>query len=184
MEEEDEEEGEREEANLVCLQCHAPVSDVEYVKACMAREKHYEQQFAEEAVIEADEAAVDAAVNEGVLHESHHLVFAATNELALAAAAQARRVPSSYPQALALMRKSVALLDQVLPPVHHERVVLLDRLGQVAVCANEGELAKWAYTSAWNQSRLCSSATFPGTAKLSVLAAKPPSTLEELLTHY
>ena len=180
----DAEEDEEKEAGLVCLQCQALVSDAEYVKTCLAREKHYEQYFAEEAVVEADEAAVGAAVQEGVLHESHHIIFSATNELALAAAAQARRAPSSYPQAVALMRKSIALLNQVLPAVHHERVVLMDRLGQVAVCANEGELAKWAYTSAWNQSRLCSSASFPGTAKLSVLAANPPTSLEELLTHY
>jgi len=174
-----------------------------YAKKCISQEEHYRQNPPEtyEEVLEAGNE------NGGYLHESHYLLFQALDVICQEMTNQARRLSSLsgeaddkrstkknknkekkqqvlFDPALRAMQLCVRLLDQVLPLVHQEKVVFYDRLGQLAVCAGQIELAQGVFGAAHQLSVLASGACAPQSQQLQALAERPPQTREELMMHY
>jgi hypothetical protein len=190
-----------------CSTCGA-VPTANYIKKCISREEHYRQN-PPETYEEVLEAGIES---NGCLHESHHLLFQALDVITHDMTNQARRLsaleegdkkPSKgkgkskgggvaaekrqhalFDPALIAMQHCVRLLDQVLPLVHQEKVVFYDRLGQLAVCAGQTELARGVFSAAHQLSVLASGVSAPQTQQLLALAERPPQTREELMSHY
>jgi hypothetical protein len=107
-----------------------------------------------------------------------------TGDLSIPVVGQVEVVRLSFQQALEAMTETVRLLEIMLPPVHHEKVVYYDRLGQLAVAAGNAELAASSFQTAYEMSRLACSEVAPTTVKLQKLATNTPKTVEELVEHY
>ena len=200
----------------VCSTC-GTLPTPAYTKKCLAREEHYRQNSPEshEEVISAGNE------REGMLHESHYLLFQSLSDISHDLTNEARRrmdfgispmdgtakggkgkgkqagkaaaAPILCPEqrqqmmfepALRAMQHCVRLLDQVLPLVHHEKVMFYDRLGQLAVCAGQTDLARGAFSSAYKMSVLASGEAVPQTQQLLALAESPPLTRDELAKRY
>ena len=86
--------------------------------------------------------------------------------------------------ALDAMKSAVALLDEMLPEVHHERVIYYDRLGQMAVAAGSTSEAKAAFSRAHAQSCLIHGRDFHTTIVLASLTSDTPTDLPALLLRY
>jgi len=136
---------------------------------------------------------IESAGKEGFLHPSHFALFTSLSDLALSQSDEARRKcgqvdsalwPQLFAEPLYALQGCNQLMDQVLPSVHHEKCVFLDRLGQIAVCAGNHELAKNAYTSAYQMSCLANGEQTPETVALHKLATSTPLNMAELLEHY
>jgi len=190
-----------------CSTC-GTVPTANYIKKCISREEHYRQN-PPETYEEVLEAGIES---NGCLHESHHLLFQALDVISHDMTNQARRLSvleegdkkpikgkgkskgggvaaekrqhALFDPALAAIQHCVRLLDQVLPLVHQEKVVFYDRLGQLAVCAGQTELARGVFSAAHQLSELASGASAPQTQQLLALAERPPQTREELMSHY
>jgi len=169
-----------------CLVC-GTIVEAAHRDACLERE----------AFILANQpqsvAEIEAAGKEGLLHESHHLLFSAISDLAMASADEAKRQcsqvdsvlwPSLFAEPLAAFGVCCRLMEQALPAVHREKCIYLDRLGQIAVCAGSRAIAVDAYGRAYQMSCLAGGRETPETLELFELATKTPLSMAGLLEHY
>ena len=184
-----------------------------YIKKCIAREEHYRQNPPEtyEEVLEAG-SEKDGFLHEShyLLFQAldiitHDMTNQARRLSTLSGSkdegsgkktskgkanntfkgdAGLKHQQNLFAPALSAMQHCVRLLDQVLPLVHHEKVVYYDRLGQLAVCAGQSELAQGVFSAAYKLSVLASGASVPQSRQLLALVERPPLTLEELMRHY
>jgi hypothetical protein len=192
-EDDDEDEGgnEEEQFSLVCSLCKATIKDAQFVAACQDRER----QLLQSPPTSLSE--VRAAVSGNLLHRDHHIFFEALSDIAMREAELARskkcgpdgqppaQARAHYATAIAALQLCRAQLDATLPAVHHEKVILFDRLGQLSVAAGGmSELALEAFGLAYASSCLASSADSPATLQIKALADRPPKTLHELQQHY
>jgi hypothetical protein len=179
-----------------CQSC-GNTPDLSYRKLCLAKEAQYK----------ADPPVTVAQINhistdEKILHQSHYLIFWARDDYAMLLASNARREGAfvgapgkvdsdsmfqsqqSYKFAVTAMEETVRLLEMMLPPVHHEKVVYYDRLGQLAVAASDYPLADANFRKAYDMSCLACGENTPGTLQIKKLVACPPRSLDELIEHY
>jgi hypothetical protein len=100
------------------------------------------------------------------MHPSHYALFWALDGLS-AQYAETGQVA----QALVGMREVIAVLDAFLPGCHHEKVLNLDKLGQLAVSAGDIALARDSFGRAYEMSTIAcgSELVVPLTAKLLAL---------------
>ena len=179
---------------LVCNEIPAP----DHIEKCLQREK-----LLLEAPPETFEAALQVG-QEGLLHESHHLLFAVSDIVAKDLAEEAKRralflengkglafglssgggMSELFDPALVVMKHCCKLLDMVLPLVSPEKVIYHDRLGQLAVCAGHKDIAKQAFGSAYQMSCWANGKDSPTSKQLYLLAEKTPETRAELMKHY
>ena len=180
----------------ICQSC-GNCPELSYRKLCLAKEAQYK----------ADPPVTAAQINhisavEKILHECHYLLFWARDDYAMLLASNARREGAfvsapvkvaggsvsqsqqSYKDAVIAMQDTVRLLEMMLPPVHHEKVVYYDRLGQLAVAASDYSLADANFRKAFDMSCLACGENTPGTQLIRKLVAAPPRSLEELIEHY
>ena len=174
-----------------CMLCdHTAPS--EHVARCLQREQELL-----DAPPETFEEVL-AAGQEGLLHESHHLLFSVSDILARDLSDEAQRqalfvesggvtgvsMEEVFGPAVVAMRHCCRLMDMVLPLVSMEKVLYYDRLGQLAVCAGRIDLAKQAFGSAHQMSCCASGQRSPLSLKLLALAENTPTTRAELRGHF
>jgi hypothetical protein len=82
------------------------------------------------------------------------------------------------------MNETVRLLQIMLPPVHHEKIIYYDRLGQLAVAAGELEFANKTFKDAYEMSCLACGVQTPCTLQIFKLVNNPPKNVDELVLHY
>ena len=181
-----------------CLVCSKSPS-ASHIAKCLQREL---------SLLEEPPETFDAALlagDEGLLHESHHLLFAVTDIVAKDVAEEAKRramfleggegatvdlthqqkgMADLFNPALTIMQHCCKLLDMVLPLVSPEKVIYHDRLGQLAVCAGNQEVARQAFGSAYQMSCWANGKDSPTSKQLLLLAEHTPKTRAELMKHY
>jgi hypothetical protein len=155
---------------------------------CLAREEY----FTENPPIDME--SLNTLKSEGRLHESHHVVFWALDDLAMSLSTDARASAFThnfksnpedlYRKAMAVLVEVVRILEMQLPAVHHEKVVYYDKLGQLAVALGDTALAKSYFEQAFNHSYTSSGSNVAATLALYKLATATPTSLSELLEHY
>jgi hypothetical protein len=174
-----------------CQQCHTLATPA-HLQRCVERE----QQVLLTAPTALDQYEQSCA--EGLLHPTHYAYFAALDELYLRLSGEGRscffetfgagigndKALGCFAEALKVLRVCISLLEQMLPQIHHEKVVYLDRLGQLAVAIGDAALAKEAYNGAYQQSILSCGLDVPATLAVKALATQPPANMSELLEHY
>lgn len=179
-----------------CITCGLK-SDDSYIQACMDRESHYISNPPTTI------AELNTLLQEHTIHPTHYIVFLAYDEISVALSTQAKSAPGNsnlleasknllepsrsffYKNALEAMATLGALLDcSVMPPVHHEKVVIHDKIAQLAVAAGEIQTAAEHYRVAYDMSVLACGETAPTTLSLRELAANTPSTMAELVAIY
>ena len=174
--------------------------DLNYRKLCLQREAECESSPPKTL----DEIANLTSVQR-VLLENHHLIFWASDDLAMHLATKARREGSissgsaksskgaadaanrasaCYREALVAMNHTVRLLEGMLPPVHQEKVLYYDRLGQLAVAAGELELATVNFQKAYEMSCYACGENNPCTLQIKELILQSPTNLNDLVLHY
>jgi hypothetical protein len=188
--------GEEDSTFSNCGSCGSS-ADLKYRKLCLEREERYKNEPPQSLGSIREICAV-----EKVLHESHYLIFWASDDLAMLLAEKARKQGSTiggkgkvtgdaliesrqcYREALEAMGETVRLLEQMLPPVHHEKVIYYDRLGQLAVAAGELQFAAVNFKKAYEMSCLACGVNTPCTLQIKKLVINPPKDLAELVEHY
>lgn len=172
-----------------CTICSSQPS-ISHRTACFNREEHFRQSPPTSL------AATQAAVAEKLLADSHYTLFWALddtyNRLSGEASSALRKDPHSslasrlYTQALEVLQESYRLLEIQLPSVHHEKVVYLDKLGQLALANKSFSLSQQYFCRAFEHSCLCSGppTSVPATASIHKLVLSPPTSLAELVAHY
>ena len=183
-----------------CQSCGQSPS-LSYRQICLSKEEQYRN----EPLSTLDEIRHVCGV-EKIIHESHHLIFWASDDLAMLLAARARsnsgptetnsnskvlknsdaviHSRQCYRDALTAMGETVRLLEIMLPPVHHEKVMYYDRLGQLAVAAGELDFAGVNFMKAYQMSCLACGVLTPCTLQIQKLIINPTKNLSELLHHY
>ena len=176
-----------------CQSCGTS-ADLTYRQLCLAKEEQYKK----DTPLTTEQIRNVIGV-EKILHESHYLIFWASDDLAMLLASKARREGAfagtlagdaaiksrqSYREALTAMGETVRLLEMTLPPVHHEKVMYYDRLGQLAVAAGELEFAGANFGKAYEMSCLACGVDTPCTVQIKKLITHPPQNLAELVRHY
>ena len=179
-----------------CNSCGS-APDRAYRQLCLSKEEQYKN----DTPITLGQIKGICSV-ERILHENHYLLFWACDDIAMLLASKARRESSftptagklggddliqsrqCYRDALTAMSEAVRLLEVMLPPVHHEKVVYYDRLGQLAIAAGELSFADTNFKKAYEMSCLASGEETPCTLEIKKLVSHPPQSLEELVAHY
>lgn len=179
-----------------CQSCgNAP--EISYRQLCLSKEMQYKT---DPPVTAAQIDHVSSV--EKVLHESHYLIFWARDDNAMLLASKARREGAftgatgkaakasvvqsrqSYNDAVTAMEETVRLLEIMLPPVHHEKIVYYDRLGQLAVAAGNYSVADANFRKSYEMSCLACGENTPCTQVIKKLISHPPRSLDELIEHY
>lgn len=171
--------------------------DLTYRKLCFEKEAQYKA----DPPVTAEQIN-HICIDERILHESHYLLFWAGDDYAMLLASNARKEGAflgapgkvtadsllisqqSYQTAVIAMQDTIRLLEMMLPPVHHEKVVYYDRLGQLAVAAGNYPLADANFKKAYDMSCLACGKHTPGTLLIKRLVSSPPRSLDELVEHY
>jgi len=111
------------------------------------------------------------------LHEAHYVYFWALYDMALESAQE-------FPdEAAVVFEELIRVMEtyRVTPEVHHENVLLLDRLGQVQAKSGDFVAAQATFKRAYEASVLACGGAAPLSCKLKDFA---PRSLEDLLRHY
>lgn len=182
-----------------CETCGSP-PDLNYRKLCLQKEEECESN----PPMSLEEIANITTVQR-VLLESHHLIFWASDDLAMRLATKARSQGATlnetannskgaadaanksnlcYREALVAMNHTVRLLEVMLPPVHQEKVLYYDRLGQLAVAAGEHEIATVNFQKAHEMSCVACGENHPSTLQIRELLLQSPRNLTDLMLHY
>ncbi|CAM9520360.1 unnamed protein product [Choristocarpus tenellus] len=170
--------GERLPSEWECLKCGHQCAEVEIGVMLVAEEGL--AQALEEAEVEGVED-IEILVSEArVVHPGHCVAFWALDNVAKFLSQD----PTMAEEAERTWSRVVAAMDEVLPELHHERVVYYDALAQARVMAGDLEGAREAYWNAHRVSVLVSGADCPPTRDIKALAQSPPTTPEELLDRY
>lgn len=153
----------------------------EYLQHCLDRESYY---LGAPPLLEAD---VDSIIAEGILEKSHYLLFAALDEVAVKLSVSARRAcnKAAYLSAIKIQQRVISILNSsVMPNLHHEKVLMYDKLGQLAVAAGEQSLAKSSFRKAFEISRLTCGDSVPITQNLYILSEETPVSIQELISKF
>lgn len=179
-----------------CQSCDR-ITSLSYRQTCIAKEEQYKNDTPQTM-----EQIRHICCVEKILHESHYLIFFASDDLAMLLASRARSEGSIaattgktsgdnmiqsrqyYREALTAMGETVRLLEMMLPPVHHEKIMYYDRLGQLAVAAGELDFANINFRKAYEMSCLACGECTPCTLQIKKLISNPPQNLAELVAHY
>lgn len=121
---------------------------------------------------------------ERILKENHYLLFWAVNNIAEIYSEFARLGMSSYQDAVDLALEVSKLLESRLPQYHEEKMLQLDKVGQLAVANSNQPLAIQVFQGALNMSCKVHGEDHPTTTKFREILASPPTTLEELYRFY
>lgn len=124
---------------------------------------------------------------ERIINKSHYIMFQAWDEIAMSETESARATGSfaTYEIALEAMGHVIELMESsVLPKVHHEKVIMYDKLAQLAVASNKSDVAELNYRKAYEMSKLACGSLHPSTILLKILAEKTPLSIAELMLHY
>jgi hypothetical protein len=171
--------------NNAVSDCGHPVSP-EYFQTCISREQYLNVNFNKIDILKEFE-------NEIYLSRYHYLRYWALDEkvLNLIDIAQSERSRtnqtesiSSYPEAKKLLNEMCILLEWQLPPVHHEKVIIYDRLAQVCVGTGDIQIARDMYYKSYINSCLASGADTPPTQAIWLLYENTPQSLDELYHRY
>mmetsp|Transcript_23626 Transcript_23626/g.43881 ORF Transcript_23626/g.43881 Transcript_23626/m.43881 type:complete len:459 (+) Transcript_23626:119-1495(+) len=130
----------------------------------------------------AEEAYRNGTIQEETLQSlrsEHHLLLEGVQE------AKEDTVPGSE-EHLNLWKFSVKLTDLLLPPAHHERVIVFDQLGQLLFQANDHDGSRKAFRKALEESRKCNGDASVSnlTKSLEMIVENPPKTIQELIASY
>ena len=117
--------------------------------------------------------------NEQIMHQSHYLVFWALSDIT-----SQYLECGNYIEAKRGMLETIALLDDCVQGFHHEKVLYLDKLGQIAVRLGEHELAKNSFRRAYEMSIGACGVSTPITLKQKDMYENTPLTVEDLMTRY
>lgn len=179
-----------------CSSCGSS-SDSKYRKLCIDKEVQYKDSTPKNLAEIRHICGV-----ERVLHESHYLIFWASDDIAMLLADKARSQDHGsigkgkfkgdaiiesrqcYREALEAMSETVRLLQIMLPHVHHEKIMYYDRLGQLAVAAGELDFANNTFKDAYEMSCLACGVHTPCTLQILKLVNNPPKNVDELVAHY
>eukprot|EP01041_Mallomonas_annulata_P001615 gene1615-3115_t len=129
---------------------------------------------------------IEQILSLGLMKRSHYLIFWSLKDISESLSEEAKFTNSiqTYSEAFEIMELLVVLLDEMLPPVHHEKVIHLDRLAQLAVASGKIAIAREVYTRAYEMSRKACGAEVPCTIELHTLATNTPVSLTALAEHY
>jgi len=182
-----------------CSVCRAPTTAA-HRDRCLEREAALLDELARPETVEQMEALL--AREADVVHNTHHLFFWLWNDLAMALTSDCNRQGSSsastntrsgkgkgladniYLPALDAMRRTVALLENMLPTVHHEKIIFFDRQGQLEVSAGLISQARESFRKSYIASKAACGEFASCTAKLKALVDNTPRTVAELRAHY
>ena len=130
--------------------------------------------------------SLEAEIASRVLYPSHYLLYWSLHDICeqLTDEAQFTQSKKTYKQAYQLSKRRLFFLEQQLPVVHHERVIHLDKLGQLAVAVGDISSATGFFQQAYEMSKMACGAENPTTLALLVLASNTPVSLEDLQLHY
>lgn len=156
----------------ICLSCQQPASP----ERCFQLVE-YENRFIDSEFESLDQ--VFAARAEGVMHPSHYALFWAIEGLTSQYAETGQ-----ITKALSGMREVVGMLNTFLPGYHHEKVLYLDKLGQLAVSAGDIAFANEAFRQAYEMSVIACGSDVPLTIMLRTLYENTPHSVEALKMHY
>jgi SET and MYND domain-containing protein len=163
-----------------CVVC-GKAGDNAYLRHCLEREQFYIGN--PPSVIRE----IESVISSSPVHPMHHIIFVALHDLSVRLSSDARTTnnKNAYKLAINITQRVLVLMNSpVMPPVHHEKVLLLDKLGQLAVAAGDVVLAKESFRRAYEMSRLACGQKVPLTLDLYALAENTPETVEALVECY
>ena len=179
-----------------CSTCRAPTTAA-HRDRCLEREAILQDELVRPESIAEMEALL--AREATVVHGTHHLFFWLWNDLAMALTSHCNNQQGSirgkgrggisaaadmYLPALDAMRRTVALLENMLPAVHHEKVIFHDRQGQLEVSAGLVSAAKESFRKAYDASKAACGEFASCTLNIKSLVDQTPRNIAELRAHY
>ena len=135
----------------------------------------------------------------GIMRETHFLFFWLWDDLTMNLVAKVNQPSKSSASgkgatpttaasdcrvALAAMKRTIELLDGMLPQVHHEKVIYYDRQAQLEVVGEMITQAKESYRRAYIMSKMASGECYPGTIRIKQLVDNTPRNKTELQINY
>ena len=136
----------------------------------------------------------------GIVRETHFLFFWLWDDLTMNLVAKVNQpskssasgksttrpttATSDCRMALSAMKRTIDLLDNMLPQVHHEKVIYYDRQAQLEVVGEMITQAKESYRRAYIMSKMASGEFYPGTIRIKQLVDNTPRNKTELQINY
>mmetsp|Transcript_7503 Transcript_7503/g.11220 ORF Transcript_7503/g.11220 Transcript_7503/m.11220 type:complete len:461 (+) Transcript_7503:212-1594(+) len=163
-----------------CLKCKQICSE-NNVEVMLSEEKLLMDHLDVEEGIFIHPTEVEQCLNKfESIHSFHHAVF-----WALEGAAQVYATdPQCSEEAEKYLEYVIGAVEEILPIIHHEKVIYFDMMAQVKVLKGDIEGAKFWYDKAYQASKSVSGADTVPTLVLSELSHKPPNSVEELVKRY
>ncbi len=166
-----------------CNLCQKP-ADKKHIKQWTDKEEYYLNNMP------TAEEEITQILEESILGNNHYIIFWSINDLGMAMLSEARSFTGSstaitcYQSAFRLLAKAYELLNSMIPEVHHERVVCLDRLAQICVALGERDKAKQYYHEAYRINSVCVGPNIASTQQLYNLCTNPPTSIAEMMAIY
>jgi hypothetical protein len=133
-----------------CNKCNKN-QPIEYIKECLRIEEKYnlESLNTMKEIMNVNKMII--------LNSNHYILFESWERLAMNLTDEAKdfnditetdkkQKEMRFKLALESMKKVVAMVKEILPPVHHEKVVYLDRLGQLALASGDIGIVIYIHT--------------------------------------
>jgi hypothetical protein len=134
----------QEDDTFGCLQCGA-VMNASQVNVCLQVEEAFGNSNPPTTAAE-----IDALLQQGVFHVTHHLVWVSMLHMGERMAGNPMRCRDGT--AMQMWLRVLASAKYVLPDLHPELVVLEDKLGQILVCAGDIAQASSTFKRAYDMS--------------------------------
>lgn len=166
-----------------CNICQKP-AEKKQIKQWIEKEEYYLNNMP------TSEEEITDMVDEHILGDNHYIIFWSINDLGMAMLSEARSFTGSstaltcYQAAFRLLTKAYELLNKMIPEIHHERVVSLDRLAQICIALGEKDRAKEYYHEAYRINTVCVGPNIASTQQLYNLFMNPPSSIAEMMAMY
>jgi hypothetical protein len=119
-----------------------------------------------------------------ILQEVHYLMFWAVDKIAEFTSHASSNGMSDVSDALLKAIEVTRLMNIFLPALHHEKVLMYDKMGQLAVAKGDIPAASDYFGKACSMSTLVCGADNPSTLKLRLLATDTPDSIQALMSHY
>lgn len=124
-----------------CNKCNKKQT-LEYIKECLK----IEEKYSSESLNTMKEIMNVNKIN--ILNSNHYILFESWERISMNLTDEAKKInivteidkkqkAMRFKLALEAMKKVVIMIKEVLPPVHHEKVVFFDRLGQLALASGD-----------------------------------------------
>ena len=130
-----------------------------------------------------EEIATICSKNKGLMNR-HFLFFWAVDKVSQYCSESAAAGFCKYSYAVERAVEVSTLLDVCLPSLHHEKVVVYDKIGQLAIAGGDISTATTYFGKALNMSTLVCGGDNPSTLILQRLATNTPRTVDELQQYY